>query len=128
VGLGNAETVVGPLIELVGEHPVAEPLVAAAMRALYLAGRRADALDCYANVRHRLAEELGLDPGAQLQRLHQAILRDEIDVPEPAPAAVPRARPPAMLPLDVYGVHRSDRRTEPARRAARRFRGCECRQ
>jgi len=98
---GAPGALVGPLVELSTEHPLAEPLVAALMRALHASGRRAEALDCFARIRKRLADELGVDPGAELQALHQAILRSDaapasVSAPAPAPS-------PAQLPLDVHG-------------------------
>jgi len=102
--------VIGPLTDLAAEHPLVEPLTGTLMRALYAAGRAAEALDRYEQVRRRLAEELGLDPGADLQQLHRAILRGE-----PAPTASRTPQPvvhrpgplapdaPAQLPADVAG-------------------------
>jgi DNA-binding SARP family transcriptional activator/tetratricopeptide (TPR) repeat protein len=107
--LGRPDSVIGPLAELVDEYPLAESLVAVVMRALYAAGRGAEALDCFAKTRQRLAEHLGADPGAELQGLHQAILRGDPDTGGP-PAGRPAAAPPApsravpaQLPLDVHG-------------------------
>ncbi len=104
LGRGNAAALIGPLTALTGEYPLVEPLAAVLMHALSAAGHRSQALDSYAAIRARLAEELGVDPGAELQRLHRAILRGEV---EPAPAAVTAAPPPgtvpALLPLDVRG-------------------------
>ncbi len=106
VRLGRPETAVGPLAELARAHPLAERPAAALMRALYATGRAGDALDQYGSIRRRLADELGIDPGVEVQRLHQAILRNELDpvaerVESRPPAALGRA--PAQLPADVYG-------------------------
>lgn len=79
--LGDAERIVGPLSELIAEQPHAEPLAAALMRALHDAGRRAEALDCYAATRRRLNDELGVDPGVELRTMHAAILRGELEPP-----------------------------------------------
>src|SRR6266511_3067878 len=78
-----------------------EAAVSWAQAALSASGRRAEALDCFARIRKRLADELGVDPGAELQALHQAILRSDaapasVSAPAPAPS-------PAQLPLDVHG-------------------------
>jgi DNA-binding SARP family transcriptional activator/tetratricopeptide (TPR) repeat protein len=83
-------------------HPVRERLVELHMLALYRDGRSAEALDVYAAARTRLADELGLDPGPALQRLHQAVLRSE---PLPAARAAPERGPvrPAQLPSDLTG-------------------------
>ncbi|WP_427924072.1 BTAD domain-containing putative transcriptional regulator [Streptomyces sp. cg40] len=103
--VGNHAVVIGRLPELIGEHPLVEPLVAVLMRALYEAGRGAEALECFAEVRERLAEELGADPGAELRQLHRAILQgahEPARATAPPPAARPRSAPvPARLPLDV---------------------------
>jgi len=69
--------IIAPLEELIGEYPLSEPLVAVLMRALYIAGRRAEAVDCYATTRRRLIDQLGIEPGAELRLLHVSILRGE---------------------------------------------------
>jgi len=73
--------------DAVADHPLRERLRAAHMLALYRAGRQNEALDAYADIRRRLAEELGVDPGARLTALHQAILRQDPDLAPAAPAA-----------------------------------------
>ncbi|MBO3747555.1 tetratricopeptide repeat protein [Streptosporangiaceae bacterium NEAU-GS5] len=89
----------GPLTELTQAYPLVEPLAAALMRTLAAAGRVGEALKFFESVRHRLADELGADPGAELRDLHQAILRGEV---EPAPSAPPPATTgPAQLPAEV---------------------------
>lgn len=60
---GEHDLVVADLAELVARHPLREGLRALQLRALYAAGRQAEALDSYAELRDRLADELGLDPG-----------------------------------------------------------------
>lgn len=71
---GDPVRVLPRLRELTAEHPLAESLAAAYMRVLYAAGRRAEALSHYITVRHRLADDLGADPGTELQRVHRQIL------------------------------------------------------
>lgn len=102
----NPAAVLGPLSDLAGQYPLVESLTAVLMRALYAAGRAADALDQYATTRRRLVDELGTDPGPELQDLYQAILRRRLS---PAGAGVARLHPaaatvvPAQLPADVHG-------------------------
>ncbi|MFF8954225.1 BTAD domain-containing putative transcriptional regulator [Streptomyces sp. NPDC014894] len=72
--LGRHEDLVGELAELVREHPFREHLHAQLMLALYRSGRTAEALAVYRKVRSDLADELGVDPGAELRGLEQAIL------------------------------------------------------
>ncbi|MFJ8584806.1 BTAD domain-containing putative transcriptional regulator [Streptomyces sp. NPDC093595] len=74
---GEGRTLLAELEALVAAHPLRERLRAAHMRALYRAGRQTEALDSYDLLRRRLDEELGLVPGAGLDSLRQAILRQD---------------------------------------------------
>ncbi|WP_051740687.1 AfsR/SARP family transcriptional regulator [Streptomyces xylophagus] len=103
---GEPASLIGPLTGLLGEYPLAEPLAEALMRALHDTGRSAEALDCYATMRKRLAEELGTDTGAALRQLHQSILRGHRSASAPRPertAVVRQTERPAQLPMAVRG-------------------------
>src|SRR5205814_8183387 len=63
------------LTGLVARDPVRERLVGQLMLALYRSGMAGEALRVYQQARRRLADELGLDPGAELRRLELEILR-----------------------------------------------------
>ena len=99
---GDAPAAVGELQELTGAAPLDESLGAALMRALHAAGRSAEALDRYAALRERLAQELGCDPGAALRRLHVEILRDGDTAPAPKPEKQ-AGTAPSQLPADISG-------------------------
>ena len=91
---GLAAEVTGELEQLVAGYPVRERLWRLLVLALYRAERQADALAAYRRARAVLAEELGIEPGAELRQLEEAVLRQE--VPPPVTAAVTRT-----LPRDV---------------------------
>jgi predicted ATPase/DNA-binding SARP family transcriptional activator len=74
---GRAEELLPELEALVAEQPLRERLRAAQMLALYRAGRRAEALAAYAAARRELLDDLGLEPGPDLRRLHEAVLRED---------------------------------------------------
>ncbi|UQT60908.1 tetratricopeptide repeat protein [Streptomyces durmitorensis] len=106
---GRERELVAELTALVATHPTRERLRGQLMLALYRLGRQADALAVYVDGRDVLAEELGIDPGPDLRRMHEAILRaDEAllpvapDAPDPAvprdAVAVPVA---ALLPPTI---------------------------
>lgn len=87
LALGRAEPALAPLHALCQEHPLDEPLQALRLRALRAAGRPAEALAAYEEIRTGLADRLGADPGPELRALHAELLR-------PPPAAEPPAVPP----------------------------------
>ena len=87
LALARHPRLIGELRDLVAAHPLRERLRGQLMLALYRDGRQAEALDVYRDARNELVAELGLEPGAALQRLQQSILRHEpsLDLPVPAP-------------------------------------------
>ncbi|RSM74524.1 AfsR family transcriptional regulator [Amycolatopsis sp. WAC 01375] len=86
--LGEHGLLTGELAALVSRHPLRERLRGLLMRTLYAAGRHSEALESYAELRARLRDESGLEPGPDLAALHQAILTRSPDL-EPVRAAEP---------------------------------------
>jgi len=88
---GEGASLVGELRVLLAADPLAERPRALLMRALYAAGRQAEALAIYHEGRELLADRLGVDPSAQLERVYLGILRGggEPGAPVTAPADVP---------------------------------------
>lgn len=82
---GQHAELVAELRAQVREHPLRERFREQLMLALYRSGRQAEALDVYADARRTLVEELGLEPGPELQRLQQAILAHDTALAAPAP-------------------------------------------
>ena len=78
---GQAAGKVAELEVLVRQHPLHEKLAGLLMRALAQTGRQADALAAYEAVRSRLADDLGIDPGAELRAVHLEVLRGETQRP-----------------------------------------------
>ena len=95
---GGHAGLVGELEGLVAAHPTRERLRGQLMVALYRSGRQADALGAYQQAREVLAEELGIDPSPELQRLHQQILLQDPALEAAAPdRALPRHNLPERL-------------------------------
>ncbi|AZP17308.1 AfsR/SARP family transcriptional regulator [Streptomyces aquilus] len=74
LALGHAEQSLPELTALCDSHPLDEPLQALRLRALRDAGRTAEALAAYEDVRQSLADRLGADPGPELRALHGELL------------------------------------------------------
>ncbi|MCO1659066.1 BTAD domain-containing putative transcriptional regulator [Pseudonocardia humida] len=98
--LGEHHLLAGELSDVVAQHPLRSRLREVHMRALYRAGRQSEALDSYHQLRSRLVDEQGLEPGPELAALQQAILRraPELDAPADPPAA---ARMSTNLPTPL---------------------------
>ncbi|HEY1620976.1 MAG TPA: BTAD domain-containing putative transcriptional regulator [Streptosporangiaceae bacterium] len=81
--LGRHDDLTGELRGLAAAHPMRERFHAQLLLALYRAGRRGEALAAYAAARQVLRRELGIEPGAELRRLHQLILAGDpaLDLP-----------------------------------------------
>lgn len=104
---GRHGQLVAELDALTRAHPLRERLWGHRMVALYRAGRQAEALRAYQDLRAILGEELGLEPNSALQRLEGAILRHEPELdwapdaiaarPMPAGASMPALPMPALL-------------------------------
>ncbi|WP_328523068.1 AfsR/SARP family transcriptional regulator [Kribbella sp. NBC_00359] len=75
--LGRHAEVVPELLGLVALHPYGEGLQCLLMLALYRAGRRAEALETFRRARGLLRDQLGVEPGVELRRLHEAMLRGD---------------------------------------------------
>ncbi|MFJ8359846.1 BTAD domain-containing putative transcriptional regulator [Streptomyces sp. NPDC093984] len=95
LALGHGEQHLPELTALCDLHPLDEPLQALRLRALRDAGRPAQALAAYEDVRQLLADRLGSDPGPELRALHEELLRAPGTEPTTVPShADTRAAPP----------------------------------
>ncbi|WP_037870346.1 AfsR/SARP family transcriptional regulator [Streptomyces sp. NRRL S-813] len=108
---GRHGEVIDELTSLTDEYPLRERLCLLLMLALFRSGRQAEALACYRRTRRILVDELGIEPGADLQELHDRILTgdvlldlspssEQIHPPPAPPPAGPQIRP-AQLPADL---------------------------
>jgi predicted ATPase/DNA-binding SARP family transcriptional activator len=98
LALGRHAELAGELTALVAGHPLRERLRGQLMLALYRSGRQGEALRVYQEGRKALADELGVDPGPELQDLHQRILLQADSLAAaPRAAPVPRSNLPAPV-------------------------------
>ncbi|WP_322780218.1 AfsR/SARP family transcriptional regulator [Frankia sp. Cas4] len=74
LALGQPEIILPTLRALIVEYPLRERLWGQLLVALDRSGRRAEALSAYRTVYDRLANDLGIEPGVDLRRLHHQIL------------------------------------------------------
>jgi tetratricopeptide (TPR) repeat protein/Mrp family chromosome partitioning ATPase len=94
---GRHGELTGELQAVITEHPLRERLAAQLMTALHRAGRQGDSLEVYRRLRTTLVEELGVEPGAEVRRVHAAVLRGE----DPVPRTPPLTWPVCQLPPDI---------------------------
>ena len=94
--LGRHEEVLAEVLRVAGEHAYRERLQGQAMIALYRCGRQSEALEHYADVRARLSQEVGLEPGPGLRELQRRILQHD---PELSPVSQRARAAGANLPV-----------------------------
>ena len=98
LALGRHAELVGELKALVAASPLRERLRGQLMLALYRSGRQGEALRVFQEGRSALVDELGVDPGPELQELHQQILVQAASlIAAPEVVAAPRSNVPAPL-------------------------------
>jgi DNA-binding SARP family transcriptional activator len=96
LSLGRHHEVLGELRALVEEHPRHEAFRGQSMLALYRAGRPGDAAALYDRYAESLLNELGLEPGAELRALHEAVVGGDRALSLP-----PDPKAPRQLPADT---------------------------
>jgi DNA-binding SARP family transcriptional activator len=101
LALGRHAELIAELEELARLHPLRERVHGQLMLALYRSGRRAEALDAFQRARGVLVEELGLEPGHDLQRLERGILTADpgLSAPPARPPQGPSAAVPSPFPV-----------------------------
>ena len=113
LGLGHHNELVGELEALCREHSLRERLWELLMLALYRAGRQAEALRAFTEIRDRLVDELGIDPGSSLRDLEARILDHDPSLAAEQPA-------PGACAVDAIAARQPARTTEQLPRAQHR--------
>jgi DNA-binding SARP family transcriptional activator len=109
LGLGHHGGLAADLEARCREHPLRERLWELLILALYRSGRQAEALRAYTEIRDRLVDELGIDPGQALRELQARILAQDPSLGPagasagPAPARVAASPEAAGHPGDSLG-------------------------
>jgi DNA-binding SARP family transcriptional activator/tetratricopeptide (TPR) repeat protein len=112
--LGRHDRLIPQLRDLTAQHPMRERFHGQLMEALARAGRQAEALEAYRHARRVLVDQLGIEPGPQLQILHQHILvggsalapppADQDSTPRPPAPGTDSARSRAGVPRQLPGL------------------------
>lgn len=98
---GHPGNVISELAEVIAQHPLRERLTALLMIAHVQAGNPAESSRLFHRLRARLADELGMDPGAELNDLHDRILRQDPSLLKPAVGSTARGAVPAQIPAQL---------------------------
>ncbi|GAB3951544.1 BTAD domain-containing putative transcriptional regulator [Micromonospora vulcania] len=98
LSLGQGAKLIEELAESLDQHPLRDRLRGQLMLAFSSVGRQAEALAVYREGRRFYADELGIEPGAELQELHQRVLAGDLALTgrEPRPVTVVRSLPRAI--------------------------------
>jgi hypothetical protein len=89
--VGDHRRVLAELSGLIVHDPLRERLSVLHALALYRNGRQAEALEVFERLRHTLADESGIDPGTEVRRLHEQVLRQDPALDWQPPAATSSA-------------------------------------
>ncbi|MGI5230392.1 BTAD domain-containing putative transcriptional regulator [Actinoallomurus sp. CA-142502] len=100
IAAGRPGSAVARVDALADEHPLDEELQASLIELLSIAGRPADALRRYQRVRERIIDEMGVEPGARVQRAYLTVLARDRDH-GPGPLVETALPPPAQLPSAI---------------------------
>lgn len=103
--LGHSRDVVAELEMLLVDHPLRESLWHHLILALYRSGRQGDALAAYGRARDLISDELGVDPGPELQALQVLVLQQSTALDEPGAG---RVLPESLVPPPGVFVGRSE--------------------
>jgi DNA-binding SARP family transcriptional activator len=95
---GLDSELIAELETLIREHPLRERFRGQLMLALYRSGRQAEALGAFRSARKELVDQLGIEPGAALQELERAMLRQDPSLEAAAVAAGHRRRSILVVP------------------------------
>jgi DNA-binding SARP family transcriptional activator/tetratricopeptide (TPR) repeat protein len=98
--LGRHTDLVPEISALVALHPLDQELIGYLMLALYRCGRQAEALEAFRDFRSRHIDEIGTEPGPELNELHQRVLSDDRRLSLESRAQLQSGRPPNSLPRD----------------------------
>ncbi len=109
--LGHHTSVISELDAMVRQHPLREQVRAMLMLAQYRCGRKSEALTTFQDGRRMSIDELGLEPGTEIQELHQAILRDDESLQPLVPAPLDEATAPE--PVRPVAPERTEREPAP---------------
>ncbi|HLZ22642.1 MAG TPA: BTAD domain-containing putative transcriptional regulator [Ktedonobacterales bacterium] len=101
LALGHQSDLVGELEALVRQHPMRERLCGLLMLCLYRSGRQAEASQAYQGIRERLVEELGMEPGPELQQLLEQILNQHAAIGPPRRRVVSPSAERTNLSLEL---------------------------
>ncbi|MDO8209092.1 BTAD domain-containing putative transcriptional regulator [Conexibacter sp. CPCC 206217] len=113
MAVGAVGSALVELESLTVQHPFRERLWAQRMTALAGSGRTDEALQAFQRVRTLMRDELGLEPGPELRRLQQQILRQEAaPMAGSQPSPPPQPRPAGIVHLPRRALPLLGRATE----------------
>ncbi len=109
IDLGRPDEAQRALADLSPRHPYRERLWSLLALSQYQCSRQADALETLRTLRQALADELGVDPSAEIQQLEQAVLRQDPELAaatprQPATVAASAKVPPVQRRRDSTGT------------------------